>query len=163
MRGSNVAFSTTTTGEFSRILLPGVHLNSHSQQQMYLKARTVLLIIDLRKVTAFWYYFVFCINVEIDVKGIYTLEIFADGYRTLEHTFAVDGKSPTTILHLTLTPITDFPTTYTSKDGLMSKNDVAEDRTPIYVPKIPKNVWESFLNSLNLLNILTLFPKFFRN
>jgi hypothetical protein len=90
---------------------------------------------------------------------VYTLEIFSDGYRTLEQTFAVDGKGPTTVLHLTLTPATDFPTTDEEKDGLRGRIDAAEDRTPIYVPKIPKNVWESFLNSLNLLNLLTLFPK----
>ena len=96
-----------------------------------------------------------------DPLGIYTLEIYADGYRPLEQTFAVDGKSPTTILHLTLTPATNFPTTDIPADGLREKIDAAEDRTPIYVPKIPKNVWESFLNSLNLLNLLTLFPKLF--
>lgn len=43
-------------------------------------------------------------------------------------------------------------------DDLLRRNfDPAEDRTPIYVPKIPKNVYETILNGFNLFNLLTLF------
>lgn len=43
------------------------------------------------------------------------------------------------------------------KTLLQNRQDVPqiEERTPVYVPKIPKNVYESILNGLNLLNLLT--------
>ena len=55
------------------------------------------------------------------------------------------------MLHLTL--VSEEPG---SKDVILDRVDQAQDRTPIYVQKIPKNVYESILNGLNLFNLLTL-------
>ena len=55
------------------------------------------------------------------------------------------------MLHLTLA--SEEPG---AKDVILDRVDQAQDRTPIYVQKIPKNVYESILNGLNLFNLLTL-------
>ena len=78
------------------------------------------------------------------------MEIYATGFHPLEYSFAVDAQGPT-VLHLTL----NFEEPL-SRDQLLERVDQAQDRTPIYVQKIPKNVYETILNGLNLFNLLTL-------
>ena len=104
IRGREIGFKASKSGEFWRILLP----------------------------------------------GIYTLEIHATGYLPLEYSFAVYAQGPT-VLHLTLT--SEEPG---YKDVALDRVDQAQDRTPVYVKKIPKNVYETMLNGLNLFNLLTL-------
>jgi hypothetical protein len=90
--------------------------------------------------------------------GIFTLEVFSSGYFPSEQTFAVDEQGGATVLHLILNP-DDETKKQISVENLKERNSVvdqAEDRTRIYLKKIPKNVYESILNGLNLFNLLTL-------
>ena len=126
--------------------------NFYQKQQLssnliyFLKIRDSNLKFETNNEGEFW---------KILLPGVYTLEVFSSGYLPFEQTFAIEERGGPVVLNLILNPDKETKKQISiEKLKDRSQVDQAEDRTRIYVQKIPKNVYESILNGLNLFNLL---------